>query len=126
MHAIPPVVSGRKVDPTGKYKCPLCKVQSAGDDADTGWVACPMVKNHMICLGSCIDYQKVARSSEFAEHPEHDLFEELSKVAGSSVDALRGTCLRHQIQIIDGQLEAGSEDAEDLRELRELVLRAMT
>jgi hypothetical protein len=85
-----------------------------------------MVKNAMICLGSCIDYQKVARSSDFAEHPEHDLFDQLSKTTGSSVDALRWTCLRHQIQIIDEQLKAGSEDAPDLKALREVIVQVMT
>ena len=121
MHAIPPIVPGLKVDATGQYVCPLCNVQHAGDDVDTGWVECPMLGNRMICLGSCIDYQNIARSADFDVHPEIRLFRELAQVTHDDIEVLRWTCLRHQAKVIDDQLWAGSEDAAPLRELRDSV-----
>lgn len=123
MHAIPPTIAGTDVDPSGSYECPLCRVQSTGDEIDTGWVACPMVMDRMICLGSCIDYQKVARSLRSPDHPEDQMFTNLAIATRSSIEALRLKCLRHQVQIIDDQLRDGSEDASELRQLRGDVVR---
>ena len=122
MDVTPPVIPGLAVDPTGKYRCPLCKVQRAGSDPDTGWVACPLVKHRMICLGSCLDIQIAARK------PEVDVYNEFGAVARATrenVATLRWTCLRHQVQLIDDQLREGTDDEAELIVLRKTVVRAM-
>ena len=124
MDAVPPIVSGLEVDPAGRYTCPLCKVQNAGDASDTGWVACPMI-DRMICLGSCLDFQSIARSSEFENHPWRSMFEELAQTTGDKVQRLRWSCLRHQIDVIDDQLRGGTSEAAALGKLRQSVVRAM-
>src|SRR5690606_17102088 len=108
-------------DPTGKYKCPLCKVQSAGDEADTGWVECPMLRGRMICLGSSIDHQSVARSHEFEDHFDRVLFDQLSSSAQRSIPELRRACLGHQLEVIDDRLCEDSEDEAELQLLRAVV-----
>ena len=126
MDAIPPYISGRKVDPTGRYKCPLCRVQGTGDPEDTGWVSCPMLQNQMICLGSCIEYQKVARSEEFSTHFDKEHFEELSSRTRQSVSELRRTCMRHQLQIVGEQMSDQTSDRDRLRALKATVLKVLT
>lgn len=121
MNAIPPVVPAREVDPTGKYRCPLCKVQSTGDEADTGWVECPMLRGKMICLGSCIEHQAVARSDDFERHFDRALFDELSSSAQRSVAELRQVCLVHQLEVIDERFCEHSEDEAALQFLRAVV-----
>jgi hypothetical protein len=123
MNAIPKWVPGRAVDPTGRYHCPLCETQATGDEADTGWVHCPMLDGRMICLGSCIDYQKVARSEAFAHHPERILFESLATRQSRSVTVLRRTCLDHQLEVVDEKLREGREDSNALSALRAEIER---
>jgi hypothetical protein len=125
VNAVPHVVPGFEVDPTGKYLCPLCKVQRAGDEVDTGWVACPMVDNEMICLGSCLDYQAVARSSAFETHHDRRLFSKLAREARQTEQGLRAVCLRHQAKIIEDQLHSRTDDAVDLMALGVEVSRAL-
>lgn len=121
MNAVPEVIAGLEVDPSGKYKCPLCKVQSAGEEADTGWVKCPMVRDKIICLGSCLDHQGAARSDNFEEHYDRKLFDDLSTKVQRSVSDLRRTCLEHQIEVLDDQLCHHSEDAAALRAFRAVL-----
>lgn len=121
MHAIPKFISGRQLDPTGKYRCPLCRVQSSSDQDDTGWVACPMLNGEMICVGSCIDHQAIARSEDFQHHPYRNDFDQLASKSGHAVLELRSICLRHQLEIIDEQLMASSEDADALNRLRRQI-----
>lgn len=126
MNAIPPVVPGPEVDPTGRYTCPLCKAQRAGDEADTGWVACPMVRGRMICLGSCLDFQAVARASAFESHHDRQLFRTLARETQRDDQGLRATCLRHQLEVIDHRVTARADDVSALLALREDVSRALT
>jgi hypothetical protein len=125
VNAVPPVVPGLKVDPTGRYLCPLCKVQGAGDDVDTGWVACPMVRGQMICLGSCLDYQAAARSSAFETHHDRCRFTELARETRQTEQSLRAICLRHQAQIIDDRLRSRTDDAIELMALKDEVSHAL-
>ena len=126
MQAIPRVVPGRVVDPTGRYRCPLCSVQSTGDDADTGWVRCPMMADRMICLGSCIDHQAVARAENFEDDPERDLFFSVSEISGSPVTDLRRICMEHQVAVIDLRLEEGKVDRQTLAHLRSKVIGVLS
>ena len=121
MHVIPRYVAGLAVDPEGAYKCPLCRTQRAGDEADTGWVSCPMVEDQMVCLGSCIDYQAVARSEVFLDHPDRDLYDELARRVGAKIEVLRSVCLRHQVSVIDERIRQGDIDAEGLKKIRESI-----
>ena len=124
MHAVPPITSGKEVDPSGAYGCPLCKVQGSGDAADTGWVACPMVRGGMICLGCCVDHQSVARAVDFYDHPYVDLFEMLARDGVTTVQ-LRRACLQHQAEIVDEELRVTDEHADALATLRATIARAL-
>ena len=125
MNAVPPVVRGSDVDPTGRYVCPLCKVQRTGDEVDIGWVACPMVHGKMICLGSCLDYQAEARSPEFNRHHDYLLFRELASETRRREQELRLVCLQHQAEIIDDRLASHTDDATRLNALKDEVCRAL-
>jgi hypothetical protein len=125
VNAVPPVFAGLEVDRTGRYSCPLCEVQRTGADVDTGWVACPMVRNQMICLGSCLDHQAAARSRTFDTHPERYLFSKLAKETRQSEQVLRAVCLRHQVQVIDDRLRSRADEAIDLMALRHHVSDAL-
>jgi hypothetical protein len=85
-----------------------------------------MMRDQMICLGSCLDYQAAARSSSFETHHDRELFSKLAKEARQGEQRLRAACLRHQAQIIDDQLLSRSDDAIDLMALRNEVSRALT
>lgn len=123
MNAIPPHVEGRAVDPTGRYTCPMCEVQRAGDPEDTGWVSCPMLGNRMICLGSCIDFQKMARAGDFDEEGQ-ELVARLEVETGGTTSELRLSCLRHQLQIVESQLQARGPTP-GLEALRKQLLGAL-
>jgi len=110
MIVVPTQISGRQVDPTGQYRCPLCEVQSAGDSEDPGWVRCPMLDGKMICFGSCVEFQKVARSEDLDSHYDRGLMLELSSSVGRSVTALRSTCVQHQIDVASEQIVEGFSD----------------
>jgi hypothetical protein len=125
VNALPAVVSGLKVDPAGRYLCPLCKVQRAGGEADTGWVACPMVLGQMICLGSCLDCQAAARSLAFETHHDRYLFIELALKTQQTERGLRAICLRHQVQIIDDRLHSRSDEPVALTALKDEVSHAL-
>ncbi len=110
MNAVPKYISAREVVPSGSYVCPLCKEQTTSDSADTGWAFCPMVSNSAICLGCCLDHQKVAASSDFDQHPFWGLFHELSKRANISISILRQTCLEHQEAIVRERLDEYTDE----------------
>lgn len=126
MDAIPPVVSGSEVDPTGSYRCPLCNAQTTGDDVDSGWVRCPLVGEQMVCLGSCLDLQAAARSSEFETHPDRATFRNLARERRKAETDLRLICLRHQADIVENQLRLRMEDPLDLITLKGKIHRALT
>jgi len=126
VHAVPPRVSGREVDNTGMYRCPLCQSQGTGDEEDIGWVACPMLRSEMICLGCCLDHQGLARSSNFEEHAFRGLFESLSSKTGVPIVKLRRLCLQHQESIVDEEVGHGCTNADALAELRAAVVGART
>jgi len=105
MEAIPKKFEAGQIDPRGRYKCPLCVVQTTADDVDTGWVHCPMLNDRPICIGCCIDLQSVARVEDFATHPYRDLFDEVSLKTGKEVAELRQICLSHQEAITRANLE---------------------
>lgn len=104
-HAIPTYLTGQELDTSGQYKCPLCTVQTTSDKVDTGWVYCPMLNNHAICLGCCIDYQKVARSEDFDGHPFRDLFDTACQITNRQVSLLRKLCLIHQESIVEEEFK---------------------
>jgi hypothetical protein len=122
MDAIPTYLSGYEVDPSGRYTCPLCRVQRAGDAEDTGWVRCPMLKGQMICLGSCIDHQKVARSDEFDSHYDRGLFETLHSNLRRPINELRSICMSHQIEVLDERIAEGGPNTKQMLELKALLL----
>jgi hypothetical protein len=98
-HAIPEYFTAQDLGIPG-YSCPLCRVQTTSDRVDTGWVYCPLLNNAAICLGCCSDYQKVARSETFDEHPFRDLFDVVRNLTRQSISSLRKTCLTHQEHIV--------------------------
>lgn len=126
MDAIPQYISGREVDPSGRYTCPLCRVQRTGDAEDTGWVSCPMLNGQMICLGSCIDHQKVARADEFDSHYDRGLFETLQVNSSRSIKELRLTCMRHQADVLSEQIAHAGPNKKQMIALKELVLARMS
>jgi hypothetical protein len=120
MDAAPDTVAARVVDPSGRYRCPLCAAQSTSSDPDIGWVACPMIGDEYICLGCCLDYQYVARSERFDEHPYREDFDRIAQKAGKDVRTLRLICMRHQESVLVADLERGVRpDVE--RGVRELL-----
>lgn len=127
MIVVPKQVSGRHVDPSGKYRCPLCEVQGTGDSEDPGWVSCPMVDGKMICFGSCVEYQKVARAEDFESHYDRNLILQLSSRLVRDAVELRATCVRHQIEVATDQLaEApGNNRLRDLRNSLNVVLEEL-
>ncbi len=102
---IPPRLMPEEIVQLGIYDCPLCKAQNTLDEGDIGWVRCPMVDNRAICLGCCLDFQGVARSEVFDEHPYRDLFDDAAQLTDKSVDELRLICLRHQEEILRKRAE---------------------
>lgn len=82
---------------------------------------CPMVRGRMICLGSCIDHQAVARADDFHGHFDRELFEQLSRATQRSVRDLRATCLRHQLEVVDERILNHSADEAALKWLRVAV-----
>ena len=114
--AVPKVLSAAQLDPTGRYRCPLCEAQSTAEEADPGWVSCPLAQN-AVCFGCCVDYQSVARATDFSVHPWRDLFDLAAEKTGKDVAAPRRVCLGHQEEITQRGLEA----AKDERTRRKLV-----
>lgn len=114
MAIIPSRLSGVEIDPTGRYRCPLCGSQIAGDSADTSWVRCPMLADQVICLGCCVDHQAVARADDFDSHPFRDLFVHVARVTGSTSSELRRRCLQHQASILESIPDVAPDD-EDAR-----------
>jgi hypothetical protein len=106
MNIIPNIYKASEVEAGKKYICPLCEVQSTSDEHDTGWVACPMLNGKAICLGCCIDYQAVARSTDFEMNEYYDLFlkQTLLDHQGST-DSLRLICLKHQKEMLENKIE---------------------
>ena len=84
-----------------------------------------MIGNDFICTGSCIDHQGVARSEVFHDDPDRGLFDKLAAATGKRVAELRWICMRHQVQIIDEQLERGEDDSVELRTLRSNIVRRL-
>lgn len=105
MEAIPETFEASQIDPRGRYKCPLCDIQTTSDEADTGWVHCPMLNDRPICLGCCLDLQNIARSENFMAHPYRGLFDEVGLKTGKDVTELRQICLRHQEAIVRADIE---------------------
>jgi hypothetical protein len=99
MIILPKIFKASETDEIEKYSCPLCIVQKVGDKADTGWVKCPLTDNKFICLGCCIDYQKVASAEDFEEHVSYNLFEKLAVKQKKRPKELKSICLQHQKEI---------------------------
>lgn len=114
-HVIPPVFKADQIAGQVPYICPTCHVQSTAEEADPGWVNCPMVDNKPICLSCCIDFQKAARADDFEDHPLFDLFDDLSRTDGRLTGELRKLCLLHQEHIVE----------KDQEELLATIQRAM-
>lgn len=126
MYAIPRNLSGEELSEGPRYKCPLCRFQRTGDEADTGWVKCPLVDERAICLGCCIDYQSVARSDDFEHSAYKDLFTILARDRSINVSALRKKCMDHQLEVIDERLAEGSDDHVELERLRSSILAVLS
>lgn len=126
MHAVPPFHSADEVDGRRGHRCLLCGVEDTTDPADPGWVRCPLVGDQFVCLGSCLEFQSVARSRDFERHAARDLFDALANDSGRSRSALRLACLRHQLQELDAQLHELTDDQEALERLRADVRDAIT
>lgn len=107
MDASPKTMSALEIDPTGRYKCPLCKVQTTASKVDIGWVFCPMIDEQPICFGCCLDYQSVAVSDAFDRHPAREDFDSLAQKTGKGVSMLRLICLQHQEAVLVARLEEG-------------------
>lgn len=121
MDAAPRHISAHEVDPSGRYECPLCGAPTrTTPERDTGWVHCPMLNDQVICLGCCLDYQYVARSLNFSEHPSREDFDRLASVTGKNVTELRRTCMEHQISVLEADLESGDQPELE-RGMRELL-----
>ncbi len=114
---IPKMYSGQDVSAIeGIYKCPLCP-QSVLDEADTGWVSCPMLEDQFICFGDCLDHQYCARSIDFDKHPYRPLFDILEVMVGKTPEMLRKTCLRHQREILMEKLSRGVDSIDEKKML---------
>jgi hypothetical protein len=79
----------------------------------------------MICLGSCLDFQAVARSSSYERHHDRKLFGDLAREMHRNEQHLRSACLRHQAQIIEERLVVRADDPAALIALRKEVSDAM-
>lgn len=122
MDAAPRAVTAREIDPTGRYKCPLCTAQTTGSAVDIGWVFCPMINERPICSGCCLDYQSVAVSEDFDGHPAREDFDNLSHRTGLGVERLRLVCLEHQESVLLDEL--GRNEYPHLESaMRELLAR---
>jgi hypothetical protein len=121
MDAAPPHISAREVDPLGRYMCPLCGAPTATTpERDAGWVHCPMLNDQIICLGCCLDYQYVARSPNFSEHPSREDFDRLSKMANKGLSELRRICMEHQVSVLEADLDHRDHPSLE-REVRQLL-----
>lgn len=110
MEAIPDTFEAKQIDSRGRYRCPLCDVQTTADEVDAGWVFCPMLEDRPICLGCCLDYQNVARLEDYDTHPYRTLFDEASAKTGKKAGELRKICLSHQENILLAKLEKKPEE----------------
>lgn len=125
MFVVPDPITPIDEGSSRSYACPLCRHQTYPSKHDTGWVQCPMIRNRPLCLGCCIDLQGAAVAEGFAGHPDHPLFEKLSRSQNKTTVRLRLMCLDHQLAVIDKAL-SGMDDGkhEERAELRERVLAA--
>jgi hypothetical protein len=71
-----------------------------------------MVDNVPICYGCCLDLQDLARTLGFEADPFRDLFDKVATVTNRGVRELRQTCLDHQQELIDRQLESATDPEE--------------
>lgn len=117
MSAKSAVMTAAQVGADGPYRCPLCKVQTTSDAEDIGWIACPMMREEVICLGCCFDYAGIALSEDFETHPFFDDFRKLSSRTGIDVHKLRTICLNHQVQLYLDEAERAPT-----REMKEAML----
>lgn len=102
------------------YICPECKVQNSEDEADTGWVKCPIVDNNYICLGSCIDVASNARATEFDDYRYFAITDFAQKI-GENPNNVRKICLKHQMYIIENELIPEETEPYKREELEELL-----
>lgn len=118
MIVVPTQASARNVDPMGGYRCPTLSSAKYGDSENPGWVQCPMLNGEMICFGSCVEFQKVAKSEDFDSHHDKGLMLKLSANIERSVRELRTICVQHQIDVASEQIDEGSGDSRRLQALR--------
>ncbi len=109
MNASPQSVASEEVDGEQGYRCPICVVQTTNDQADTGWVRCPMIAGAYVCLGCCIDHQRVARSSDPSKHFDRELLLAMVVRTGNTLLELRRICTGHQLENIEEELELAVE-----------------
>lgn len=126
MHAVPTKKPGSLVDPTGKYRCPVCRVQSTGDEFDTGWVSCPLLGGAQLCLGCCIDQQGIARAEDISKHPFLGDFRKFAGIAGQNLVVARMKCMAHQVEVLREQIAEKPSNVGEVRALLQQVHRVAT
>ena len=102
--AIPRRFSAKELALRPDSACALCGTRETDISIQRDWVLCPLVSNKAICLGCCLDYQGLARATDFATDVYRGLFDDLARRMDRSVDELRLVCLNHQQEIIGEQL----------------------
>jgi hypothetical protein len=119
------VFRAKELGRSGIYQCPLCKVQNTALEPDTGWILCPMINNQAICLGCCFDYQSIARSDDYEDHPFRDDLDSLAAKSNKHPNDLRKTCLSHQIEICLFELKQ-TKDAIEIMALKKRIAEIET
>jgi hypothetical protein len=116
INAVPPRYSATELGIPITAPCLVCNSRSEGEAEHREWVLCPMLDQRSICLGCCLDYQGLARATDFETDPFRDLFVNLSQTTGKGVSQLRRICINHQREIVARRLSDPSEP-DDVGEL---------
>ena len=92
------------------FACPGCIVQRTEDPIDTGWVRCPLVKEHWLCLGCCIDWGWDARRwCHMTEDVDKSIIVEAADQLHLGVPEMLRTCLTHQLELIDADYDSSHD-----------------
>lgn len=119
LNAIPRRYADAELGLSRAAECLLCRTS---DLIEREWVLCPLVGGKPICLGCCLDLQRLARAVDFYEDPWRDLFEEVARQTGLPVATLRLRCLEHQQEIVADELNS-SLPTDDRDEILHLAFR---
>jgi len=120
MDVIPKKLTVSQLPGSEMYKCPLSGISASNKKNVEGWVQCPLL-NQPITLSACRDYQIIAASKDFSNHPFISDFIAIKNKVDKSVLVLQDICLSHQKEVLKKMLREQLEDSTEVERSLALI-----